>query len=409
MFERIANGVDHLMILVTSDKRHQFLEEYADNIIEIPKICDSERISKLVQAYLNDRGLTLSGILTYDDWWIELTSKLCEIFEIPEVRYTRTNIVTTVRDKFQLRQICNSMDEFYQCKSKLLKEESFDVSDMSFPCILKPQKGAGSFFCKKVQDENELRAEFLILRNQFENFQKTNYANSFDVMGKHFLVEELVHGEEFDVDGYCVNSEIILNLVSWNEASDEYGSEYGGLYPANFPPEHSASITSSLSALLKNLGSVSGFFHFEGMLLNTGEIFPIELNLRVGGAEAPYCFRHLTGIHPADVLSSIALGSEIPCPSGEFVPNGFVRSTNHRLETEGIITSIEISPELEKSPWHVAHSVFFKAGQKYTRKYNGSMGCVYWLAASGETAKLAEEHLRELQEFIKIETIEDAK
>lgn len=398
-FEICASVAKDIVFLAEETAVWPFLSELSAHIVKIKKGFTFESIHEDLENYLKNEGIKLSGIITYMDDWLDLVGYLCARFDIPSNQHTSFDIYEKVRDKYSFRQICNGMDVFQTCDCQLVDPDAtnFDPSSVNTPCIIKPQRGSGSKFTKKVKDKSELKQTLQTLSEQFDQFDNGSFAKK--IMGKKFMIEDLVQGEEFDVDGYCIESKVVICYVNWNQETDEFGNEYGGLYPANFSEEEHEKIKSAISALLWKLGKVTSFFHFEGILTKNSDVFPIEFNIRMAGAEAPCIFNFMTGLHPAKVTAQLALGMEVPPVQWE-TPEGFVRSTNERCDSDGVVSDIHISAELEESPWYVGHCMYVEIGQKYTSVYNGCAGTLYWLAAHGDNPEKASEHLEKLKQFI---------
>jgi len=398
-FEICKSVAENVIFLAEEMAVWPFLSELSDHIVPIKAEFTFESVYDDLANYLTKEEIKLDGITTYMDDWLDLVGFLCGKFDIPEAQHTSFDIYNKVRDKYSFRQICNEMDVFQTCECQLVDFEAsnFDPSSVKLPCIIKPQRGSGSMFTKKIRDKSELEETMQTLSEQFDQFDNGSFLKK--IMGKKFMIEELVMGEEFDVDGYCIDSEVVICYVNWNQETDEFGNEYGGLYPASFSEEEHEKIKSAISALLQKLGKITSFFHIEGILTKDSTVFPLEFNIRMAGAEAPCIFKFMTGLHPAKVTAQLALGLQVPPVQWE-TPKGFVRSTNERCDSDGVVTDIKISKELENSPWYVGHSMYVEVGQKYTSAYNGNVGTLYWLAAHGDTPEEASEHLDKLKEFI---------
>merc|ERR1719204_2118782 len=198
------------------------------------------------------------------DPWLELVAYLCGRFAIPSTQCTPLKAIKTCKTKHVFRQKCNQMDAFRSIQTFFVDPKSpndTELSQVRLPCIMKPVSGSGSMFTQKLYQASEIKEVLKSLSHKLEGYKGDIYCKKS--LGTDFVIEELVTGEEFDLDGYCVDSEIVISYVNWNQESDRYGNEYGGLYPANFSNEDKQKVISAMSVLLKSFGKLTSFFHIE--------------------------------------------------------------------------------------------------------------------------------------------------
>merc|ERR1712166_1237887 len=121
-----------------------------------------------------------------------------------------------------------------------------------------------------------------------------------DVKCQGFVLEEYIPGVEVDVDGWASNGKVQFMLVSDNRAAVEPNFlEIGGIYPSQLPSECLAGIEQMTTAVFGAFPGVTGCFHLEAKLQvdKPFEVFPIELNMRTGGAECPSSVAAVSGYY----------------------------------------------------------------------------------------------------------------
>lgn len=384
-----------LCALVTSENltRCSWARDFlgADLWIECGRTDDIDSAWAAVQAWLGaGAGRHLEGVLCYDEFGIELSANLAERLKVPGTPVS------------QIRAACNKLSFRERCQAcgvptvrhALLRSEveldallSKEVDSWSFPCVLKPVKGAGSYHISRVDSPEELRTIFPDLMQQLK-------VGSLPDKSKHagLLLEEYFAGHEVDVDGWARHGAVEFCLVSDNRpAKEPHFLELGGIYPSQLPKAHVEALERLTSSVVAAFPGYHGAFHFEAKVSDDGAVMPIELNARLGGAECPSSTEAVTGLYLPDVAARLALDLPVS-PLGRPRHNIMASTNLHHFET-GVIAECSKEAVDVEGLNVVSCEVFGSVGHRHVPN-GGSLSCLGWIATGGSTVAEAESNLQ---------------
>eukprot|EP01063_Lacrimia_lanifica_P019363 TRINITY_DN2654_c0_g3_i1.p1 TRINITY_DN2654_c0_g3~~TRINITY_DN2654_c0_g3_i1.p1 ORF type:complete len:479 (+),score=24.83 TRINITY_DN2654_c0_g3_i1:40-1476(+) len=383
----------------------------ADNFIESTGGADDvDAASAAIDAWMADgkaEAKALAGVLCYDEFGLNLTANLCERYGLPG---TRPSMLQTIRDKTRFRKVCNHIPDVLSaqsrpCTADLVENIINGTQPWSFPSILKPRCGAGSWYVQQVDTRAELAAAYPELVERLTG--STTFPEAITSAG--YLLEEMIVGQEVDVDGWAENGRIVFAQVNDNRPVIWPSmSEVGGTYPTMLPDPLRLRIVAVaqkvISACASGQDRFHGAFHFEAIANDEG-IFPIELNARVGGAECPACVEATTGHWLPARAAELALGRSItPAPAAR---HNVVVSVNLHLGAAGILTRLDSSSltDAQQRRLDVVQIVLWGQGS-VGRPYSpnqGSRSCLGWIACGGWDVQEARDNMREVVSLLKIE------
>merc|ERR1712048_271790 len=97
-------------------------------------------------------------------------------------------------------------------------------------------------------------------------------------------------------DGVIIDGKFEFACVSDNNPALEPDFlETGGRYPSTKPQSTIQRILEVAGQVISAWPRLNAVVHFEGKIVGD-QIFPLEMNMRAGGAEAPACVRACTGV-----------------------------------------------------------------------------------------------------------------
>eukprot|EP00929_Paragymnodinium_shiwhaense_P077052 TRINITY_DN3965_c0_g1_i4.p1 TRINITY_DN3965_c0_g1~~TRINITY_DN3965_c0_g1_i4.p1 ORF type:complete len:437 (-),score=83.12 TRINITY_DN3965_c0_g1_i4:78-1388(-) len=346
---------------------------------------------KAISAWLEDPGFgSLSGCMTYDEWGLELCAYLCgpERLNLP---FTPLSTVSQIRDKACFRQACRDAGvpapRFVRAQTFEDLRVALQDGEWQYPLILKPSKGAGSYYCHKARDQEDCLAAFERMDTRFREEGRTPKED----VEAGWLCEEFFEGAEVDVDGWARNGAVEWMLVSDNRPCLEPScGELGGIYPSQLPRDLIGKLEQLTRDVVSALPGMHSAFHFEALVnTETGRVMPIECNMRVGGAECPTCVEAVTGISLPLAAADLALGRPMRQHGEPRV--AVVASTNEMKTTPGLIMACDLGKAGSDADY-IGAAFYGVPGSRYS-PFDGSRSTLCWLAAGGDTAEEAEKNL----------------
>ncbi|MEP7154171.1 MAG: ATP-grasp domain-containing protein [Betaproteobacteria bacterium] len=197
--------------------------------------------------------------------------------------------------------------------------ESPDEIPLRFPFYVKPVKAAYSVLARRVDNFAELKQhmtfhpwEKYIIKRLVRPFNDVvRKLTDFDVDAHWMLAEELIDGDQINVDGVVINGEIhmlgIVDAVMYPGTDQFMRFEY----PTRLPPPHAKNALDTARKIIAALGIDHGLFNVE-MRVNrtTGACRMIEVNPRMA-AQFSDLYEKVDGINLHDVALKIAV-DEMP-------------------------------------------------------------------------------------------------
>ncbi|WP_066824202.1 ATP-grasp domain-containing protein [Clostridium tepidiprofundi] len=164
------------------------------------------------------------------------------------------------------------------------------VRKIGIPCILKPRYGSGSRGVVVIRCVEEIEKK---IKEHLDN-----------CLNEDSLIEELIEGKEFGVDGVVIDGKFTLVLVREKLLTElPYRQEIGYIAPARIDNDMLNDIRKGLEVCCKILGINNCMVNADILVTHGNEIIPIELSGR-----------------PAGLLNSNYI---IPCATGiNFLRNG---------------------------------------------------------------------------------------
>jgi len=180
--------------------------------------------------------------------------------------------------------------------------------NVGFPAVIKPLQMAGSIGVARVDNPVELLAAYEDIINDTEGGWGVE-------LGTEALVEELLVGTEYCVDGYVTKDGAItvFEFVKIELGAQPHFQEIG--YTAYNPEDlpESEVMTTYIKEVVTACGIIAGPFHSEVMLTKDGPVL-IEIANRLPGDYVPQLVERATGISFAACALAAAAGIKVPEP-----------------------------------------------------------------------------------------------
>jgi biotin carboxylase len=218
--------------------------------------------------------------------------------------------VADVRDKSKMRARLQaaSVPTVRFAKAGTAIDLEYAAKSVGFPAVIKPLSMAGSVGVVRVDNEIELLAAYEDIVNDKEGW-------SGYIPGTEALVEQLLVGTEYCVDGYVEQNGTVhvFEYVKVELGPPPHFQEIG--YTAYRAEDLAISgvLASYITDVVKALNISVGPFHSELMLTSDGPVL-IEIANRLPGDHLPELSRRATGISFAACAAATLLGTTIPTP-----------------------------------------------------------------------------------------------
>lgn len=317
---------------------------YSTNILSHSRVANPFDVEKTLAAALEiNSSSPIDGVVTLMERLpsvAAITSKL----NLPGLSIKSAYIS---QNKYRCRQILKDAG-LEQTKFKYLDvrcgaEEIFNaIGEIGYPCVLKPVGGAGGggVFILRSQSEAKIASKAILKMSKSK-------VNTFGYFQNEAIVEELVLGRQFSMEGYVSGSESRLVAVT-EKYIEEDKIEAMHIVPAGIDRQALMDAASFFDRTVSALDLNDTMMHIEAVLGSDGWQL-IEVNARLGGG--CICTDLVPIAYDFDMVETmcrIAIGKQIT--SNTRRTSKFAASTLFRGEFPGHVISIEGESEALKVP-----------------------------------------------------------
>ena len=178
---------------------------------------------------------------------------------------TPAEIILRIQNKKTVRELTANIKELSHPKNYLYPNRSFE----SFPCVIKPIKGAskkGVSYCKDEKDFN----------------QALEYAGEGE---NKILVEEFIPGREFSVESLSFKGRHqVIQITDKDSSGPPHFVELGHNQPSSLPKKIKERISNCVIKILDSVNFKNGATHIEMKYDEVSDkLYLIEINCRGGG------------------------------------------------------------------------------------------------------------------------------
>lgn len=286
-------------------------EQAALSTVFCENIKDPVSTAQIVERALHNSGLILHSLVNVVD---ALTPTMLMICETIELDFDFLESYKRCRTKSHARNAITSAG------LSAVRFELVDIFNdtkapsLPYPYVAKPIMGAGSNFVYEISDDAAWLGYRSFLRKHMSGAEVlVNGVRPF----RQILIEQSLPGQMFQVDGFCIASELVvcgLGRKHHHVRRDSFKqgfAEVGGIQyrPFSIPvyAEDDRAIIDWANRICKALKFRSGTFHLEGMLTRNG-IELIEMNPRPGGGEVVSIVESLSGVNLTKQMLPLWLG-----------------------------------------------------------------------------------------------------
>lgn len=382
--------------IIVLHKEKNWAEPYVDKWIIADTTNHNESMQEVGKFIANNTKCKIDGIVTFWEDDVLLTSKLIDKYNFIGIPYA---MAQKARSKYLFREFCSGNGLPYP-KFKIIRSEediSLAMKNMKFPMVIKPVYGSSSAFVIKVENKKELKETYEYVKRKISPDFESSLTDSMEIM-----VEEYIDGEEVDVDILIQNGRMKFMSISDNNVTKEpFFIETGRCTPSNLPDKDQEDLESMSDEILEKLNIQNGCIHLEAKVSDKGPV-PIEVNLRMGGDEIYSSVKNAWHVDLIENAVKIAVGMHIPKIKKADEPFDYVVSKDFLSENSGIISKLDIDPEIEKKEYLVEIKFFKEIGDTVLVPPEG-YEYLGWLTVSGDNLIDAQDNLNEAAGFISYE------
>ncbi|PLX66317.1 MAG: ATP-grasp domain-containing protein [Denitrovibrio sp.] len=183
------------------------------------------------------------------------------------------------KNKVKFRDLLSGMYPDFYYKEVLFEEiEKLKLNDLQFPFIIKPAVGFFSLGVYYVEDAGEwktIRGELIADVARIKTYYPADVLDS-----SGFIIEQVIEGVEYAVDGYYNSSgePVVLNVLKHDFAGAADVSDRVYMTSVEIVKEVEGKVLKFLDSLSR-LSVVKNFpFHLEIRIDDKGKMIPIEMN-----------------------------------------------------------------------------------------------------------------------------------
>ncbi len=256
-----------------------------------------------------------NNIITLSEGDILRVAEIREILDIPGQRYHEAILF---RDKIAMKKLAASFGVSVALPCKL---SEFDPQQASYPVIVKPQAGRGSFQTYKV--------------DSIEGFQTIDIENPYD-----YIVEPFIEGEIYHIDGLYLKgmSSLISPAKYVSNCLNFVNGTTLGSYTLTEQHPYYKKLKDFACYLLNSVYPMPDYslFHIEVFVTKNGTLTLCEIACRIGGndllkeieiayginvvlAYLDYCYHHQSSFNITDHPSKCGGRFLIPPKKGQLL------------------------------------------------------------------------------------------
>lgn len=295
--------------IITNDKADFVVSEEdkkrIDNVIVVPDL-DADTIIAAAQKLHVEQPIT--AIAAGVEFVVQQTAMVAEALDLPGMRPVDAE---AVRNKAKMRerlQQANVRTVRY-AKAGTATDLEHVADTVGFPAVIKPLAMAGSIGVIRVDDKVELLAAY-------EDICNDQVGWGSQIPGTDALLEELLVGTEYCVDGYVTQDGTVhvFEFVKVELGPQPHFQEIGYTSYRAEDLDCSGALTDYITSVVRAMNITAGPFHSEVMLTSDGPVL-IEIANRLPGDSLPLLTERATGISFADCALASLLNIAIPEPA----------------------------------------------------------------------------------------------
>lgn len=379
--------------VIALNKEKNWARPYVDEWI-LADTANHQESLQAVQNYVAEHPKNFfEGVLTFWEDDVLLVSKIVDKYNLIGIPYS---VSKGIRNKFMFRKFCKENSLPYP-KNILVKSEK-DLKEVekkfSFPLVIKPAYGSSSAYVIKIENLDELKDAFTYVKKALSTEVESALADGSDI-----IVEEYIDGDEVDIDILVQNGRIKFISISDNDKAEEpFFIETGFSIPSGLPEDDKEALMKMADETIEKIKIQSACLHYEAKMTKNGPV-PIELNLRLGGDEVYSFIKNAWHVDMIENAAKIALGIYLETIEKPEEPYVYLAGHDLLADHSGIISYLEIDPEIRKKKYISEIGIFKKIGDPILAPPEG-FEYLGWVTVKGDNPIDAEDNLEEALDLI---------
>jgi biotin carboxylase len=294
----------HRLIFADSTSYNPIMQ-LADEII-VCDLMDRRSAADVIARQLRERNLPVDAVMTFGEWYVELTADLAQQLGL---RGVRPEVAATCRDKWLMKERLRQRDIPVAAGRLVtgLQDAEAACAELGFPVVVKPRNYGGSDGVSRVEDVAALREKVGRLLALFAEPRPLFTAAMFE--RSSFVIERYIPGREFSVE--TLSTERDHHVVQITEkllGPEPDFFELGHIAPAALTAQEQLQITDYCVSVLRALEVTSTISHIELRLAPEPSF--IEIGVRPGGDRIIDLAWFSRGIDLYTILPEVLLGAE---------------------------------------------------------------------------------------------------
>lgn len=345
--------------------------------------CETNDVNQLVDVIKKtQKDVEISAILSFSDYYVEIASKLCKLFNINnENLQTVTNIK---RKSTQYQILANKGIRIPRTEVLNLQErERMPLEAIQYPCIVKPDSDSSSHGVTFIQNPEEL--EKYIYEHRMSRFNER-----MQLQSGILLVQEFIEGEEISVEVFTENGRRhILGFTSKKMHKNTFAEKVFS-FPYSVESFLAKEIKDYVYSVLDALNVTFGCSHIE-IKINRGIPILIEVNPRLGGRYISKMIEDVYGFNCfLETFKLSILGAKYVFPQEQFAScdKGAAYNVLYSDEPGTLISSYELGLH------NLENAELLLVKKDYIRAVNDNSDAFGYIYCSSVSAARAE---REVQ------------
>lgn len=294
--------------ILTTDKGeyavNDEVKKRADNVVVVP---DFALDTLLAAAHELHQKHPVTAVAAGMEFFVVQTAHIAQALGVPGLDPTR---VEQVRNKAKTRERLQEagIKTVRYAKAGTATDLEHAAAGVGFPAVIKPLSMAGSIGVVRVDNEIELLAAY-------DDIVRDTTGWGDHTPGSDVLLEELLVGTEYCVDGYVTqDGEVtVFEFVKVELGPQPHFQEIGYTAYRKEDLDCAPALAEYIASVVRAVCITVGPFHSEVMLTKDGPVL-IEIASRLPGDHLPQLTERATGISFAECALAALLGAPIPKP-----------------------------------------------------------------------------------------------
>lgn len=304
-----AHELGATVSIITTNKDDYFIDgKMMAKVDEIILVTDFELGTLVDAANKLHQDTPITAVAAGVEFLVTQTAHIAKALGVPGID---PELVDAVRNKAVMREKLQEagVRTVRFARANTATDLEHAAANVGFPAVVKPLDMAGSIGVVRVDNEVELLAAY-------EDIVNDNQGWGDHAPGTDALLEELLIGTEYCVDGYVTQDGAIhtFEFVKVELGAQPHFQEIGYTSYRYDDLECAPELADYIASVVKAVGITVGPFHSEVMLTKDGPVL-IEIASRLPGDHLPILTERATGISFAKCALAALLGVEVPTPN----------------------------------------------------------------------------------------------